>query len=247
MKVGPPEFSTAEREVYGAAVDTLEQSGVRHLLGGALALNLYTGIWRNTKDLDVFVSPEEVDSALRALEAAGFDPERTNPRWLSKARRGELFLDLIHANQNGINRVDDSWFEAAAEAEALGRRVRIVSPEDLIVSKLFVASRDRFDLSDVLHVIFARRGDLDWERILSRLGEHWELLLAYLHFYRYVYPSHTNYLPRPVMVALVERFRQEPSPASGPRFRGTMLDAESFRVDVEAWGLPDERVREAGA
>jgi hypothetical protein len=104
-----------------------------------------------------------------------------------------------------------------------------------------VAARDRYDLSDVLHLIFAARGELDWGRMLEKAGEHWELLLAYLHLYRYVYPSHAHYVPDGVLEKLFERHEREPPPG-GLRFRGTMLDEVSFAVDVEEWGLPDERV-----
>jgi hypothetical protein len=102
-------------------------------------------------------------------------------------------------------------------------------------------------MSDVVHLIFATHGDLDWGRVLAGIGEHWELLLAYLHLYRYVYPSHTHYLPRHVLELLYERFQEEADSQGPLRFRGTMLDDASFRVDVEEWGLPDERaaIREA--
>jgi hypothetical protein len=43
------------------------------MLGGALALNTYTGIWRDTKDLDVFVPERRVARVLDALQRAGFE------------------------------------------------------------------------------------------------------------------------------------------------------------------------------
>ena len=48
-------FGTEESKVYGEALDALNSSGIRYLLGGALALNAHTSIWRDTKDLDLFV------------------------------------------------------------------------------------------------------------------------------------------------------------------------------------------------
>ena len=105
-------------------------------------------------------------------------------------------------------------------------------------------------MSDVLHIIFRRRGKLDWDRVLSGAGEHWELLLAYLHLCRYVYPSHARYLPDRVLNLLGERYGEARAAGDNGgelRFRGTMLDHGSFAVDVKEWGLPDERaaVREA--
>ncbi len=244
FEVTEPRFGPDAGRVYGEALDALDRAGIRYMLGGAIALSAYAGIWRDTKDLDVFVPGEVVPGALEALEAAGFEKEVTDPCWLSKAWKGDLFVDIIHANQNGIVVVKDSWFANAGEVSVLGRRLPVIPAEELILSKIFVAFRDRWDLSDVLHIIFRQRGDLDWDRILDGAGEHWELLLAYLHLFRYVYPGHARYLPDRVLDLLGERYAQ--AKAAGdtgedPRFRGTMLDHVSFAVDVEEWGLPDER------
>ncbi len=237
-----PTFGAEENEVYGEALDALNRAGIRYMLGGTVALNAYTGIWRDTKDLDVFVPEKVVTQVLEALEAAGFETEITDPCWLAKAWKGELFLDIIHANRNGTVPVEESWFANAKETAVLGRRVLVLPPEELILSKIFVAFRERLDMSDVLHLIFATRGELDWERILTKIGEHWELLLAYFILYRYVYPSHARYLPHRLLERLLARYEKEMEVAPrGPlRFRGTMLDDVSFSVDVEAWGLPDE-------
>ena len=238
-----PSFGTEEVEVYGEVLDVLNRAGIRHMLGGALALNAYTGVWRETKDLDLFVPEEAVARVLKTLEEAGFETEVTDPCWLAKAWKGNPFADIVHANQNGALQVEESWFADAKETTVLGRQALVIPAEEMIVSKMFVAARDQWDMSDVLHLIFARRGVLEWERILTKMDEHWELLLVYLHLYRYVYPSHVSYLPRWLLELLLDRYEKG---AGAPqenqlRFRGTLLDDPSFRVDVEAWGLPDER------
>jgi hypothetical protein len=244
-----PSFGARESEVYGEVLDVLNRAGIRYMLGGVMTVNAYTGIWRETKDLDVFVSEKTVARVLEALGGAGFETEITDPCWLAKARKGDFFADVIHANHNGTGFVEESWFLDAKEVTVLGRRVLVAPAEEMILSKIFVAHRDRWDVSDVLHLIFATRGDLDWERILAKVGEHWELLLAYLHLYRYVYPSHVGYVPRRVFELLLGRYEKEAGVATRRplRFRGTMLDENSFAVDVKEWGLPDERavVREA--
>jgi hypothetical protein len=238
-----PSFEPEEGEVYGEILDALNRSGIRYMLGGTLSLNAHTGIWRETKDLDVLATEEDVAGILEALEETGFETEITDPCWLAKAWKGGFFADIIHANHNGLGPVEESWFGYAKETKVLGRRVLVTPAEELLISKMFVAHRDRWDLSDVLHLIFAPLGGLDWERILAKVGEHWELLLAYLHLYRYVYPSHARYVPGWVFELLLERYEKETriSPQLPLRFRGTMLDEVSFQVDVQAWGLPDER------
>jgi hypothetical protein len=237
-----PDFGPEEARIYGEALDALDRAGLPYMLGGALALHAYTGIWRDTKDLDVFVPGKAVAWILETLKNAGFETEITEPHWLAKAWQGDLFVDVIYANDSGTVVVNESWFADAQEIEVLGRRIRVIPAEEMFLSKIFVASRDRWDMSDVLHLIFARRGELDWQRILAGVGDHWELLLAYLHLYRYVYPSHTDYVPRWVLDRLLKRYQEEmeASPRDLLRFRGTLLDDVSFCVDVEAWGLPDE-------
>jgi hypothetical protein len=235
-----PDFDAEASEVYGQVLDALDRADIGYMLGGALALNAYTGIWRDTKDLDVFVPEKMVPRVLALLEEAGFETEVTDPVWLAKARRGELFADVIHASHNGTGPVDESWFENATEIPILDRRALVIPAEELILSKIFVVAKDRCDVDDVLHVIFATHGEIDWDRMVEKIGDHWELLLAYLHLYRYVYPSHTHYLPGCVLKTLLERYEDEPAPKE-TRFRGTMLDENTFRVDVEEWGLPDER------
>ena len=238
-----PSFDTEQAEFYGEAIDTLDRAGIRYMLGGALALHAYTGIWRDTKDLDVFVPENIVEQVLRKLRETGFETEVTDPCWLAKAYSGDLFVDIIHGSHNGTGPVDESWHANAKEITLLERQIFVIPAEEMILSKIFVVAKDRSDVDDVLHLIFAARGDLDWDRMLTKIGEHWELLLAYLHFYRYVYPSHAGYVPGRVLKLLRERYEEEAgSENEGPlRFRGTMLDEHSFAVDVEEWGLPDER------
>ena len=236
-----PNFEPEEGEVYGEILDALNGAGIRHMLGGTIALNAYTGVWRDAKDLDLFVPEKTVAWVLETLGASDFETEVTDPCWLAKAWKGELFADIVHANQNGALPVEESWFAHAQEITVLGRQALVIPAEEMILSKMFVATRDQWDMSDVLHLIFATRGDLDWDRILTKVGEHWELLLVYLHLYRYVYPSHTRYLPRWLLELLLDRCEKEAPDEDLLRFRGTLLDDPSFRVDVEAWGLPDER------
>lgn len=238
-----PYFEAEQAEFYGEAIDALNQAGIRYMLGGALALHAYTGIWRDTKDLDIFVPEGVVRQVLEKLKAAGFETETTDPCWLAKAHSGDLFVDIVHASHNGTGPVNESWFANSKEITLLERQAFVIPAEEMILSKIFVVAKDRCDVDDVLHLIFATRGDLDWSRMLAKIGEHWELLLAYLHFYRYVYPSHVHYLPDQLLESLHERYERGADTIADahPRFRGRMLDKDSFAVDVEEWGLPDER------
>ena len=121
------EASAAEQmrdgEELGArarAIRVLQRAGVPFLVGGAYAYAHYTGIYRDTKDLDLFVRPADCERALRLLEDAGYRTERTFPHWLAKAFCGDFFIDLIYSSGNGLCRVDEQWLRHAPAAEVLG-------------------------------------------------------------------------------------------------------------------------------
>src|SRR5437764_12250529 len=149
----PPEAEN----LYSEVLTALNENGVPYAVAGAVSLEKYTGIWRETKDLDLFMESQNVRKALRVLERRGFRCETLDPVWLSKAHRGEYFVDLISGMSNGVIMVDDSWIKRAQPAIIAGVPSRIIAAEDLIASKLFVTRRERFDGGAIVHIIYRRR------------------------------------------------------------------------------------------
>ena len=152
------------RTVYLEALRTLREAGVDFLIGGAHALAPYTGIVRDTKDLDVFLRKQDCGPALAALEAAGFKTELTFPHWLAKAYSGDRLIDLIFSAGNGVAAVDDLWFAHAVPGRVLGVPVLLCPVEEMIWSKAFIMERERFDGADIAHLLLARGRELDWCR-----------------------------------------------------------------------------------
>jgi hypothetical protein len=207
-------------------------------VAGAFALQEHTGIFRDTKDLDVFLTPENAAVALKSLREEGFDCEICDPVWLFKAHRNAFFVDLITGMSNAVIVVEDSWIFRARPAVVHGVRTRVLGPEELLASKLFVTRRERFDGADIAHVIYGTHGKLDWQRILQLVGEHWEILFWALVLFRYVYPAQTQYIPRNVWQDLMARFQDavlHPDPTA--KFRGSLIDDKMFAIDVKEWGL----------
>ena len=114
------------RAFYVHTLETLNASGVPYLVGGAYAFARYTGIERHTKDLDLFVRPEDARRALTVLAEAGYQTDMTFPHWLGKAFHGEAFIDVIFSAGNNVARVDDRWFEHASRDEVLGVQVLLM-------------------------------------------------------------------------------------------------------------------------
>jgi len=235
-----PDFPPEQRALFCDVLQHLNRVHVPYVVSGAFALQQHTGIWRNTKDLDLFLPPDVVPQALEHLNEQGFETEIRDPVWLAKAHRDGFFVDLITGMSNAIITVDQSWIDRGSPAEVLGVPSRVLAPEELIASKLFVNFRERFDGADVVHIIFGSHGTLDWRRLRQLVGEHWEILLWELVLFHYVYPAHSDYVPREVWDDLLSRLRKDlEHPRREAPFRGSLLDEKMFAIDVQEWGMED--------
>ena len=232
----PEKQETLAREV----LMVLERQRIPYAVAGAFALLQHTGICRTTKDLDLFLTAESWSAALTHLQEHRFQCEICDPVWLAKVHRDSFFVDLITGMSNAAFSVDESWIRHAQPASVLGIQTRVLAPEELLVSKLFVTRRERFDGADIAHIIYGTAGDLDWGRILHLAGEHWEMLLWALVLFRYVYPAQTHYVPAVLWQDLLGRFSKLVLEPDGKgRFRGSLVDDNMFAIDVKEWGLDD--------
>jgi hypothetical protein len=229
-----------QEALFRDVLTALEQANISFAVAGGFALRQHTGICRFTKDLDIFLPPQVAASALEVLESNGFDCEVRDPVWLAKAHRDNFFVDLITGMSNGVITVDSSWMERATPAVVFDVYTRVLAPEELLASKLFVIRRERFDGADIAHIVYGTKGQLQWNRILQLAGDHWELLLWQLMLFRYAYPAHSDYVPRAVWDDLLSRLvREVRAPEKTSRFRGSLIDDTMFAIDVQEWGLDD--------
>ncbi len=233
-----PEFEEAQRQFYQEVLTLLNQQQIPYTVSGAFALQQHTGIWRVTKDLDVFLTASTVPRALDVLGQAGYRCEIPDPVWLAKAHRGEFYVDLITGMSNAAITVADDWIMRARPAVVVGTETRVLAPEELVASKLFVTRRERFDGADIAHIIYGTPGDFDWNRMMHLMGEHWEMLLWGLLLFRYIYPSQTHYVPERIWKELLGRFQREiENPNHSARFRGSLIDENMFAIDILEWQL----------
>jgi hypothetical protein len=234
-----PQILVPEQEaLYREVLMELEERRIPYAVSGAFALREYTGISRMTKDLDVFLTAEDSVQALHYLRKQGFQCEVCDPVWLAKAHRDGYFVDLITGMSNAVLVVEPSWIERARPATIVEIKTRVLAPEELLASKLFVTRRERFDGADIAHVIYGTRGKIEWERVLRLVGEHWEMLLWALLFFRYAYPAQTSYVPASLWRDLLGRLssdiaKDQPNAA----FRGSLVDDNMFAIDLKEWGL----------
>jgi hypothetical protein len=228
---------------YLDALTRLEKAGIPFLIGGAFAFSRYANIERETKDLDVFVRPDDCRRALALLRHAGYRTELPFPHWLGKVHGGDYFIDVIFSSGNGVARVDSSWFTHAVDAEIFGVAVRVCPAEEMIWSKAFVQERERFDGADVLHLFLSRGASLDWERILVRFGDHWRVLLGHVVLFGYVFPNQRQQVPTWVSDELIGRLASDKTEPDNPVCYGTLLSREQYLVDLSR-GYRDARLAE---
>jgi len=183
----------------------LNETGVQYAIGGAFAVHAYTGIWRDTKDFDVFVAPHDLKKVLDRLGQAYFNPDIRDTCWLAKVESTPFNLDIIFGFRNGQMKIDAHWFEHARRIEAMGVPTFVLSIEELIASKAYVVKRYRFDGADIAHLLRESQGKLDWDRLVGWMRDNIALLLWHLMYFHYVYPGHRDHIPRDLMAKLCEQ------------------------------------------
>ncbi len=247
----PGEAVATERRCAGEldarcdALRALKGAGVPFVVAGAYAFFEYTGIFRDTKDLDVFLRRRDLEAAFEALDGAGFRTELMDPGWIGKAYRGEWFVDLIFSSGNGVAVVDDLWFEHAREGVVMGEPVLLAPPEEIIWSKGFVCERERYDGHDIAHLLRACGDALDWDRLLARFDEHWEVLLSHLIVFRFAFPSERSRVPDRVLRELLRRVAEAMADGDweDPVCRGPLVSRTQYRHVLDHLGFVDGLAR----
>ena len=136
------------------AADTLN---LRYALLGALAVSAWNP-YRRTHDVDVAIEKSDLWKLKNFLAPLGYFIVE-NPRLgkLELKHRSKGDIDIYTDEVSGI-RVSD-LLRRSVERELEGRRVRVVSPEDLIILKA-KAGRER-DMSDVSVILVNLKENLE--------------------------------------------------------------------------------------
>jgi predicted nucleotidyltransferase len=155
------------REVLAAAIAAVEGANIPYLVIGGIA----TATWGRPggiRDVDLFVSEADAPRVLDALGEAGFSTRVADPRWLYKAHKNEILVDVIFAVKGGIH-LSHEMIARGRDREVEGVTVRLISPEDLIVTLAASEKEDTDYWHDALGVI--EHSCLDWNYLTKRAGE----------------------------------------------------------------------------
>jgi predicted nucleotidyltransferase len=198
--VNEDQFHQALAMVAGA----LHEAGIPHLfMGGVASIALGRTSW--THDIDVFIAPADEPDALAALEKAGLELVPLESTWLSKVSVGDVVVDLIRCATGPVF-LDEEMLERAVPATVWGTKVKVVPPEDLVVTKALAHSEDTAHYWwDALAVVAGV--ELDWEYLLKRARRGPRRVLSLLLYAQ----SMDLMVPDTVVRHLVEAvFPQEP-------------------------------------
>jgi len=233
----PPEAEA----FYAESLRLLNLSEIPYLLSGTYAMTAYTGIVRPTKDLDVFCKAGDFPKILAFFQAHGYRTDVEDERWIAKVWCDNRFFDVIFAMSNGTAPITDLWFRDNPTIEVYGTTAKITPPTELIVSKMFIQDRYRYDGADVAHVILRAHEQIDWRRLLRYMEPYWEVLLTHLLNFRFIYPTERNLIPRELMEELTARLQAQVSlpPARVKVCRGRLFSPRDYVTDITEWGFAD--------
>ncbi|MGE0127379.1 MAG: nucleotidyltransferase [Blastocatellales bacterium] len=192
-------FANHQGEIYREVISETRKRNLPFAIGGGFAINAYTGLQRNTKDLDIYVMPSDCEAMKEILTDVGMSDysERLpyDPKWIYRGYYNGVIVDVIWAMANQVTSVDERWLTRGPIIEIENHRLRLLPPEELLWTKLYVIQRDRCDWPDVLNLIYSRGETMDWEHLLNRLGEDAALLAGVLTFFVWLCPGRARTLP----------------------------------------------------
>ena len=226
---------------YDKLLTTLIRKKLPFMVGGTFAFSAYTGIERETGDIDIMIPHEDYPAVLKGLTDAEYKPElaEVELKWLAKVydEKG-FYTDIMWAERNGLHQIDHSWLEKAGSGEVLGHKVKLVPIDEMVRSKCYVRNRHRDDTGDVIHLILKQGKNIDWKTLMQKMDEHWELLMSDILMFLFIYPSERSLIPKWVIEHLVVKLedRIAHAPTKDKITRGLLL-SNDYQVGVAQWGF----------
>jgi predicted nucleotidyltransferase len=155
--------------VLDETVDALNGARIPFLFIGGIGSAVY-GRDQGTRDIDVFVRPETSRRVLDVLGRRGFETHEVYERWLSKAIKDGVLVDVIFRSSRDIL-LGEEMLERARTVLFRGRTIPVAPPEDLVVMKASAMSEDTSRYwYDAAAIIAAT--ELDWDYLVARARQH---------------------------------------------------------------------------
>ncbi len=163
--------------VLFATLDALEESKIPYAFIGGVAASA-SGRPRSTHDIDLFVRPEDAEAVLRALAKKDFRTEKFDIEWLFKAFKDDILVDIVFRSKGDIY-FDEEMQAHCRYVEFHGRKIPVVSPEDLAIIKCAVHYEGGpHHWHDALAIL--SHASIDWNYLLRRARRAPRRLLSLL-------------------------------------------------------------------
>ncbi|HVL64171.1 MAG TPA: nucleotidyltransferase [Actinomycetota bacterium] len=157
-------------------IAVLNELDVGYLAIGGIATAL-RGIDKPVRDIDIFLREDDVPKVQEGLARRGFEAKDPEEDWLEKATRDDVLVDLIHRVDQRIE-VTDEMIERGDTERVLGTELRVIGPEDLILSLAITDKPDTHYWKDALVVL--GNSEIDWTYLERRTTEDPTRMLALL-------------------------------------------------------------------
>jgi hypothetical protein len=138
------------------------------VVGGGVASWAHGGP-ETDHDLDVLVTAGSAERALTVLVERGLRGERPPEPWLYKAFDGDVLVDVIFAPA-GLE-VTDELIAGSPMVDVFSVPMRVLRPEDLLVTKLMAMTEHTMDYRACLEIARALREQIDWKELRERTLE----------------------------------------------------------------------------
>jgi hypothetical protein len=154
-------------EVLNDALGLLSDAGADHLVIGSVATKcLLSQPLDPAEDMDVLIRHRDADKLLDVFSRRGYATHRRDPRWIYKAARPDVTIDLIFRAGESIE-LDEQHLARATTRETEGIPLPVPAPEDLLIMK---AVFDRYDRPGRWYdaISLMRHLPMDWEYLAQR-------------------------------------------------------------------------------
>jgi predicted nucleotidyltransferase len=155
-------------ETLKKAAGALREAEVPFLLGGGIACWARGGP-ESEHDLDLMLRKPDADRALEVLGQHGMQIDKPPEGWLYKAFDDGVMVDLIFEPSG--QPIEDAVFERAEEMNVSAVPMRVMSLEDVLVTKLSALREHELDYDSLVEIARALREQIDWEDVRRRTGE----------------------------------------------------------------------------
>src|SRR5262249_48315551 len=146
--------------------------------------------------------------------------------WIFRGISGDIIVDVIWQMANRRTNVELNWIERSQLVDFNGLTLRIIPVEEMIWTKLHVLQRDRCDWPDLLNVLDAADGNIDWMHLRECLAEDYALLAAVLYVHCWLKPEAARRLPEAAWLAF-PKDPVDPAPRL-TKVRAKLLDSRPW-------------------